>query len=129
MAQGGNLKKLGNNKRKPSGGSQRRKAVKAKTNKRKGGYKVDNNNVRSIVTTKAINKKNERIIAAKATTAGTQFFLKDIATKGKNESQRQTAARDKKQSAKTNQKVSSRLKDQIQKLKSSAGKKTTTTKK
>jgi hypothetical protein len=116
MAQG-TLKKLGNKKKAPSGGSQKKTAVKAKTNKRKGGYKIENAHV---ATTKAINKKNERIIAAKATTAGSQFYLKDIATKGKNESQRQTAVRDKKQLSKTNQKISSRLKDQIQKLKSTS---------
>lgn len=35
-----------------------------------------------IAATKAINKKNERIIAAKACVGGTHFFLKDIVEKG-----------------------------------------------
>jgi hypothetical protein len=117
MAQGSTKLTKNGGKKSASGGAQRRKAVKAKTNKRKGGYKIESAHV---TTTKAINKKNERIIAAKACTAGTQFFLKDIATKGRVESERQVSVRNKKQASKANQKASSRLKDQIQKLKSSS---------
>ena len=77
MAQGNH--KLGKAKR--SVGSQKRKTVKSVKKKRKGSTKVENN--RSLVaTTKAINSKNERIVAAKACNAGTQFFLKDISDKG-----------------------------------------------
>lgn len=77
MAQGNH--KLGKAKR--SGGSQKRKTVKSVKKKRKGSAAIENN--RGIVaTTKAINSKNERIVAAKACNAGTNFFLKDISDKG-----------------------------------------------
>ena len=77
MAQGNH--KLGKAKR--SGGSQKRKTVKSVKKKRKGSTTIETN--RSIVaTTKAINSKNERIVAAKACNAGTNFFLKDISDKG-----------------------------------------------
>jgi hypothetical protein len=82
MAQG-SLNKLKNSKiRKPSGGAQKRKAVKAtKYAKRKGSASIENNKG-IVAATKAINRKNERIVAAKACTAGSNFFLKDIAEKG-----------------------------------------------
>ena len=67
---------------KRSAGSQRRKAVKAVKLTRKGSTKMENN-LGVVAATKAINKKNERIIAAKACVGGTHFFLKDIVEKGK----------------------------------------------
>ena len=77
MAQGNH--KLSKSKR--SAGSQKRKTVKSVKKKRKGATRIENN--KSIVeTTKAINRKNERIVAAKACNAGTNFFLKDISEKG-----------------------------------------------
>ncbi|KAG7361806.1 hypothetical protein IV203_036907 [Nitzschia inconspicua] len=103
-----------NRKRAKSAGAKKRQTVKAKTTTRKGSSNIERNKG-IIEATKAINRKNERIIAAKACTAGTNFFLKDIAEKGKKEGRRQTAVRDKKQS-KSNS-MSDRLKDQIQKLK------------
>mmetsp|Transcript_4521 Transcript_4521/g.7047 ORF Transcript_4521/g.7047 Transcript_4521/m.7047 type:complete len:121 (-) Transcript_4521:234-596(-) len=119
MAQGSGKLKNNNNSiksKKKSGGAQKRKAIKAtKYAKRKGSGKIENNKG-IVAATKAINKKNERIIAAKACTAGTNFFLKDIAEKGKNESQRQTAVRDKKQQKQKSNNISDRLKDQIKKL-------------
>jgi hypothetical protein len=88
MVQGGHGK-LGKAKsttiKKASKGAQRRKTVKAAKSTRKGGSggsTVVENNPGIVAATKAINRKNERIIAAKACTGGTRFFLKDIAEKG-----------------------------------------------
>lgn len=110
MAQGNH--KLG--KKKKSGGAQKRKAGNASKHKRKGGNKIENNKAK-IATTKAINRKNERIVAAKALNGGTNFFLKDISERGKNESKRQLATRDKKQNKPS--KLTDRLKQTISKLK------------
>jgi hypothetical protein len=115
MAQGLG-KALGKAKKKASGGAKKRKVVNAKKHSKRKGSAAIENNKGIIAATKAINRKNERIIAAKATNAGTRFCLTDISTKGKQESQRQTAIRDKKQS-KNSTSVSDRLKDQIKKLK------------
>jgi hypothetical protein len=79
MAQGNH--KLG--KAKKSGGAQKRKVVKTVKKKQKGGSKLGENNSHTISATKSINRKNERIIAAKALNGGTAFYLKDIAEKGK----------------------------------------------
>jgi hypothetical protein len=66
-------------------------------------------------TTKAINRKNERIIAAKAVSVGTKFFLSDVAEKGTNHIRKQTAERNKRQlKSKT---TTSRMEQQIQNLK------------
>ena len=113
MAQGN---KLGKSKKKVSGGAKKRQAVKAKKHGTKKGTAAIENNKGIVAATKAINRKNERIIAAKATNAGTRFFLNDIKSKGKQESQRQTAIRDKKQT-KSSTSMSDRLKQQIKKLK------------
>ena len=78
MVQGSH--KLGKSRK--SGGSQKRKSVKTVKKTKKGNAKVERNKA-IIATTKAINRKNERIIAAKAMNAGTSFSLKDISTKGK----------------------------------------------
>lgn len=110
MAQGNH--KLG--KAKKSGGAQKRKAGNATKHKRKGGSAIEKNKAK-IATTKSINRKNERIVAAKALNGGTNFFLKDISERGKSESQRQLAARDKKQNKPT--KLTDRLKQTISKLK------------
>ena len=133
MAQGNH--KLG--KAKKSRGAQRRKASKSIKKTRKGNARTERNKA-IIETTKAINRKNERLIAAKAMNAGTSFSLTDISEKGKwlhifskpnldswtdllvlaptgkNESKRQTSARDKKQNKAT--KLSDRLQVQINKL-------------
>ena len=77
MAQGSH--KLGKTKR--SGGSQKRKAIKTVKKTKKGNNKVERNKAK-VETTKAINRKNERIIASKALNAGTTFSLKDISEKG-----------------------------------------------
>jgi Protein of unknown function (DUF2462) len=77
MAQGKH--KLGKAKR--SSGA-KRKAVKVSKSAKKGSAHLENNK-QTIETSKAINRKNERIVAAKACNAGsTNFFLKDIVDKG-----------------------------------------------
>lgn len=50
-----------------------------------------------IHTTKAINRKNEASIAAKAVASGTQFFLTDISKSGKDKLSRKITERNKKQ--------------------------------
>jgi hypothetical protein len=115
MAQGNHSKALGKAKKKASGGAKKRKTVNAKKHSKKKGSVAIENNAGIVAATKAINRKNERIIAAKATNSGTRFCLNDIKTKGKQESQRLAALRDKKQSSTSS--VSARLKEQIKKLK------------
>eukprot|EP00934_Nitzschia_sp_Nitz4_P004983 Nitzschia sp. Nitz4//scaffold9_size221794//194557//194992//NITZ4_001380-RA/size221794-processed-gene-0.291-mRNA-1//1//CDS//3329561103//4973//frame0 len=97
-----------------SSGSQKRKAVKNIKKTKKGHTKIDRTKD-SQETSKAINRKNERIIAAKALSSGTTLTLSDIATRGKDESQRQLAARDKKQNKPT--KLTQRLQVRLNKLK------------
>ena len=93
-------------KKTKSSGAQRRKAVKKKSVTKKGrrSYKdLDR-------TTKSINKKNETLIAAKAMSAGTQFFCSDIKTVGQRENNKQTNQRAKMEKKRTAQ----RLKQQLQ---------------
>ena len=78
MAQGNH--KLG--KAKKSKGATKRKQVKTVKKARKGNASVEKNKAIAAVS-KAINKKNERLVAAKAVNAGTSFFLNDIVEKGK----------------------------------------------
>jgi hypothetical protein len=78
MAQGNH--KLGKAKR--STGSQTKKSVKNIKKAKKGNAKGPERNSAIRDTSKAINRKNERLIAAKALGAGSHFNLKDIATKG-----------------------------------------------
>ncbi len=81
MAQGsGKLGKAGG--RKKSAGSQRRKTVKVAKKQNKGSSKVERKDKFIVAATKQINRKNERIIAAKATNAHTKFYLKDLTQKG-----------------------------------------------
>jgi hypothetical protein len=84
MAQGNH--KLG--KAKTSRGAAKRKQVKTVKKAKKGNPSVEHN--KSIASaSKAINKKNERLVAAKALNNGTSFFLKDIAEKGTSVARRQ----------------------------------------
>lgn len=78
MAQGNH--KLAKPKKVDSG--KQRKVVKVSKTTKKGNAKVERNKG-ILAATKIINKKNERLIAAKALNAGTNFSLTDIATKGK----------------------------------------------
>lgn len=98
-----------------SAGAQKRKAIKAKTQLKKGRkqYAQKEGKVESqrdeAETTKAINRKNEALVAAKAVNAGAKFFLGDIAEKGKKEVHRQNKERHKKET-----KSSSRVRDRLQ---------------
>lgn len=69
-------------------------------------------------TTKAINRKNELKVAAKAVGVGTKFFLKDIADQGKKEYDKQIRDRNKKQRG---SKLSDRLRNQLQQIEKEEG--------
>ena len=77
MAQGNH--KLGKPKKSP--GAQKRKVFKTVKKTKKGSSSVEKNK-EILSTTKAINRKNERLVAAKALNSGTTFSLTDIAEKG-----------------------------------------------
>ncbi|KAL7557710.1 hypothetical protein ACA910_018504 [Epithemia clementina (nom. ined.)] len=118
MAQGSG--KLG--KAQKSKGSQKRKAIRKKTvsKGRKSfqpkGLKSDIHLRSELDTTKAINKRNETIVAAKAVGSGTTFFLKDVAEKGNKEMKKQITERNKKQNKHKSAKLSDRLEDQLKKV-------------
>jgi hypothetical protein len=76
MAQGNHKLKA-----KTSSATSQRKTVKTVRRTKKGNAKVERNKG-VLAASKAINKKNERLIASKALNAGTQFSLTDIAEKG-----------------------------------------------
>ena len=65
-------------------------------------------------TTKAINKKNEACISAKAVSAGNKFFLNEIRETAEKELREMNMSKTKEES-KSN-KLSSRLKDQLRKM-------------
>ena len=123
MAQGGKLKKAGGaggrkQKQKSVASMKKqhkkqiqvtkgRKAFKAKGRKVEQTKQIQN-------ATKAINKKNEAMISAKAVSAGNTFFLNDIKDKGKKEINRQTQNRIKKETG--SNKLTSKLKKQLRKM-------------
>jgi hypothetical protein len=78
---GSNKGTLSRQQRDKSVGAKKRQVLKSKKTTRKGSSNIERDKD-IVAATKAINRKNERIIAAKACTAGTTFFLKDIAEKG-----------------------------------------------
>ena len=81
MAQGSG--KFGNaGGRKKSAGSQRRKTVRVAKKRNKGSSMIETKDRGIVAATKQINRKNERLIAAKATSAHTKFYLKDLSDKG-----------------------------------------------
>jgi hypothetical protein len=108
-------------KAKKSAGGARSKGIRAKKNATaKGKRKINRttnhatlHSTADLDTTRDINRKNEVMVAAKAVSVGTKFFLTDINAKGKTEVNKQLRQRSKKQ-VKT--KLSNRLKDQLQKL-------------
>jgi hypothetical protein len=114
MAQG--VAKLG--KVKHSGGAQKKKVIKSKSSIKKGQKqkkpKPTSYNTEQKETTKAINRKNEALIAAKAVSAGSRFFLSDIAEHGTQQMNKQHQARDKKEKKKSS--VADKVKQQIEKL-------------
>jgi hypothetical protein len=103
-----------------SKGSQKHKVVKAKSAGVAKGklQKKPKRNVESSKieheTTKAINRKNERLVAAKAVSVGTKFFMSDVAAKGENHVKKEAAQRNKRQ---LKSKTTSRIEKQIQELK------------
>jgi hypothetical protein len=108
-----------------SSGALKKKVVRTKTvTKGRKDYKTkhtnNNNNaavIDNVTTTKAINRKNEIHVAAKAVSVGTQFFCKDIATLGQRECTQKLQQRDKKElKSSTNSTSSNRLKEQLRKL-------------
>lgn len=80
MAQGNQKLKAASNKK--GSPHHKRHATKTAKKTKKGNAKVERNKD-NLETTKAINRKNERVIAAKALNSGLSFSLTDIAQKGK----------------------------------------------
>ena len=105
-----------------SAGAQKRKAVKGKRTGAKKGQRecrprrFSSTAQERAATTRAINRKNEASIAAKAVAVGTKFFLGDVASKGEREMQKQLRERSKKQSKRGGGVASDRLKKQLRKL-------------
>jgi len=66
-----------------------------------------------IAVTKAINRKNEAVVAAKAVSVGTTFVLTDLAARGEDRKRRQVKERDKKQQG---SKITERLQAQLRKM-------------
>ncbi len=120
MAQGGKLKKPANGKQKAKSAASLRKQQKKqltvtkgrKTFNAKGRKAVQTRDIQS--ATKAINKKNEAMISAKAVSAGNTFFLNDIKDKGKKEINRQKQNQLKKERG--SNKLTSKLKKQLRKM-------------
>jgi hypothetical protein len=117
MAQGSSLKL---NKKRKSLGAMKKKGLRTKTvTKGRKEYQIKHINgavVENISTTKAINRKNEMQVAAKAISVGTQFFMSDIKTKGQQEYRQQLQQRDKKQMKSSSVQQSQRVQEQIRKL-------------
>jgi hypothetical protein len=116
MAQGAS--KLASSKK--SGGGNKRKEVNSKKrNVAKGKRTFGAKGRKTFLshaekeTTRSINKKNEVLIAAKAVSVGTKFFMSDVNDKGTKKHNEQLKQRNKKQDK---GKLSNRLKDQLQKL-------------
>ena len=93
MAQGGSLK--GPKKNKKSSVSSRGSRKSHRENKKGNVSRTVRSNKKTIAaseikaTTKAINKKNETWVAAKAVSGGDRFFANDISEKGKEENKNQ----------------------------------------
>mmetsp|Transcript_27033 Transcript_27033/g.63315 ORF Transcript_27033/g.63315 Transcript_27033/m.63315 type:complete len:119 (+) Transcript_27033:109-465(+) len=118
MAQGsGKLAKA-----KKSKGAQKRQAVRKKTpGKGRKHYKakrVHQNVQAEEDTTKAINQRNESIVAAKAVSSGTNFFMKNLSEKGNKEMNKQLRHRDKRQDKQKSSKLTDRLEDRLKKIES-----------
>ena len=122
MAQGSSGK-LG--KAQKSKGSQKRQAVRnkktiSKGRKRYSSTKQNANTSHRMEeerTTKSINHRNETLVAAKAVSSGTRFFLSDMKQRGTQEMKKQIKERNKKQSKQTASKLSNRLEQSLVKVK------------
>jgi hypothetical protein len=82
MAQGNGKLGKASSSRVKSVGSQRRKSGRTAKKTHKGSSKIETKDKGIVSATKQINRKNERLIAAKATNAHTKFYLNDLSTKG-----------------------------------------------
>jgi hypothetical protein len=82
MAQGNGKLGKPSSSRVKSAGSQRRKSGRTAKKTHKGSSKIETKDKGVVSATKQINRKNERLIAAKATNAHTKFYLNDLITKG-----------------------------------------------
>lgn len=113
MAQGS--RKLAKPK-KSSGAHRRKTAVKKKLGKgpKQFASKGAKRNKQQEETTKAINRKNEALVSAKALNSGSSFFLSDIKEVGKKELNKQVKERNKKQL--NAQKLTNRIQDKLKKL-------------
>jgi len=113
MAQGN--RKLGKPK-KSAGASKRKTVSKKKLGKgpKQFAAKGRKKQKQEEETTKAINRKNEALLSAKALGSGGTFFLSDIQEVGKKEINKQVKARNKKQA--NAQKLTDRLQEQLKKL-------------
>eukprot|EP00522_Entomoneis_paludosa_P006330 CAMPEP_0172448540 /NCGR_PEP_ID=MMETSP1065-20121228/7544_1 /TAXON_ID=265537 /ORGANISM="Amphiprora paludosa, Strain CCMP125" /LENGTH=120 /DNA_ID=CAMNT_0013200081 /DNA_START=75 /DNA_END=437 /DNA_ORIENTATION=+ len=106
-----------------SKGAQKRKAVRKKTLNKgrkqfqaKGAKAANLRHKIEVDATKEINKRNESVIAAKAVSSGTNFFLKTLSEKGSKEAKKQLSERNKKQEKQKSSKQSGRLEDQLKKI-------------
>jgi hypothetical protein len=117
MAQGlGKLKKTpGAQKRKTAAHKKKKQATITKGRKHYNpkGRKAEQQRPQ-VAISKAINRKNEALISAKAVSDGTKFALRDVSELGKTELQAQQKARTKKEDKAT--RLTDRLKDQLKKL-------------
>ena len=121
MAQGSG--KLSKTTKSKSGGATKKKVVRTKTvTKGRKDFKTKNINaavIDNVAATKAINRKNEIGVAAKAVSVGTKFFLQDVAQSGQQAHKKQLQIRDKKQmNSSSTASASNRLKDKLRDRKS-----------
>lgn len=70
--------------------------------------------VAELATTKAINKRNQALVAAKALSEHSRFFLSDLTKQGEREQAQQIQVRNKKQGK---SKAKNRLEQQLEQLK------------
>ena len=123
MAQGGFKSKSGNNPNSKKASGRTTNAKQKQKNKKSinKGWKTyaakgrkASQAKQETATSKAINKKNEITVAARAVGAGNTFYLKDIKEAGKKEIGKQRSQLHKRES---NSKMSERLQTQLNKLK------------
>ncbi len=119
MAQG--IGKLSKSSKSKSGGATKKKVVRTKTvTKGRKDFKPKNINasvIDKLETTKAINRKNEIGVAAKAVSVGTKFFMQDVTQSGQQAHKKQIQIRDKKQMKSSSMaSTSNRLKEKLRKL-------------
>jgi len=119
MAQG--LGRLAKKKASRSKGAAKKHQKTTATIRRKGNKHVAPRRARARMgaseatsVTKAINSKNESMIAAKAVGSGTNFFLKDLSEKGEKIRKKQLQERDKKHLKQQRRTTTGRLEKQLE---------------